>query len=526
LANPSRPPPAVAADSRSQRPSEAEREFRTLLDAAVDAIIVIDHRGRIEQFSLAAERVFGYTSDEIVGQNVRTLMPEPYRREHDGYLERYHATQEARIIGIGREVRAQRKDGTEFPCELAVGKVAGVKPPRFVGFIRDVTLRKQSEERLRRSEAELRLSQELANLGNYVVYLDRTEPDYFSPQLHRILGMTAADESRPLAALLGRTTHVADTEKVLAALRGLGEPGSDDSFDIEYRVTLPDGSTRYLHHIAQVVRDTQGNVVKHVGTVHDVTDRRHAEDESRQLQERLTQFSRLSTMGEMAAGLAHEINQPLSAIATYAQACQRFMRSPHRDDADVLESLEQINAQALRAGEVIRRLRNFVKNREVKREPVDCSRLLVDLRTLAETDARLHNVRLRIDAEAGLPTVYADPIQLQQVVLNLVRNAIDAMADMPEGIREVVLSTRRAADGEVEVVVADHGCGLAPEATEHLFNPFFTTKSGGTGLGLAISRSIVRAHGGRLWHTPNEVSGARFHFTLPVSPAPKGSSDE
>ena len=233
-------------------------------------------------------------------------------------------------------------------------------------------------------------------------------------------------------------------------------------------------------------------------------------------------------MGEMAAGLAHEINQPLTAIATYAQACQRFMRSPDRDDADVLEALEQINAQALRAGEVIRRLRNFVKNREVKREPVDCNRLLDDLRTLAETDARLHNVRLRIDAEPSLPTVYADPIQLQQVVLNLVRNAIDAMSDAPETRREVLLSTRQLPDGEIEIIVADHGSGLAPEAAEHLFNPFFTTKSGGTGLGLAISRSIVRAHGGRLWHTPNEGTGARFHFTLPASPAlaSKGSSAE
>jgi C4-dicarboxylate-specific signal transduction histidine kinase len=224
----------------------------------------------------------------------------------------------------------------------------------------------------------------------------------------------------------------------------------------------------------------------------------------------------------MAAGLAHEINQPLSAIATYSQACQRLLRQPEPDVQDVISALEQVNAQALRAGEVIRRLRNFVKNREVKRELVDCGRLLDDLRTLAETDARLHNVHLRIDAEEGLPAVHADPIQLQQVVLNLVRNAIDAMAECPEDRREIVLMARRQAEGEIQVTVADQGSGLAPGAEEHLFNPFFTTKASGTGLGLAISHSIIRAHGGRLWHTSNGPVGTCFHFTLPASPATKG----
>ncbi len=515
--------PAPGEDG-PQRSSQADLDLRSLLDAAVDAVVVIDHRGVIEQFSRSAERIFGYRADEVTGRNVNVLMPEPFHSEHDGYLERYHRTREPRIIGVGREVVARRKDGSVFPCELAVGQVAGAVPPRFVGFIHDITLRKQADERLRRSETELRLAQELANLGNYVLHLDHSEPDYYSPQLHRILGITAMDDHVPLTTLLRLWAHPGDREKLDDAFAAL--QSKHGAFDAEYRIVRSDGATRNLHHIAQVTRDAQGRPRKHIGTVHDVTDRRQTEDEARQLQERLTHFSRLSTMGEMAAGLAHEINQPLSAITMYAKACQRFMTSPTRDDADVLESLEQISAQALRAGEVIRRLRQFVKNREVRREPVDCGRLLDDLRTLAETDARLHNVRLRIENADDLPTVYADPIQLQQVVLNLVRNAIDAMADAPETRRDVVLSAQLAAEGEIEIIVADHGSGLAPEAAKHLFNPFFTTKSSGTGLGLAISHSIVRAHGGRLWHTPNEGMGARFHFTLPVSPAPKGETTE
>jgi len=503
----------AARDTRSRQ----GLEYRALLDAAVDAIIVIDHRGVIQEFSQAAQRVFGYTAEEIIGRNVNVLMPEPYHGEHDGYLARYVGSRDPHIIGVGREVRAKRKDGSQFPCDLAVGQVEGVEPPRFIGFIRDIRARKEAEEQLRRSEAELRLAQELANLGNYVMHVGGSAPDYFSPQLYRILGVQPGDTRIVREESLDRWVHAGDRKRVANEFARMDAGKS--ALDIEYQVVLRDGTHKHLHHLAQAVFGPDGRVQKYVGTIHDITDRRRAEDEARVLQERLTHFSRLSTMGEMAAGLAHEINQPLSAIATYAQACQRLIRHPEPDLEDVTAALEQINAQALRAGEVIRRLRNFVKNREVKREPVNCARLLEDLSTLAETDARLHNIRLRLDCQEPLPTVYADPIQLQQVILNLVRNAIDAMADAPEDRREVVLTTREATDGEVEVTVADYGTGLAPEATEHLFNPFFTTKASGTGLGLAISRSIVRAHGGRLWHTPNDGCGVRFHFTLPVSPA-------
>jgi len=490
-------------------------EYRALLDAAVDAIIVIDHLGVIQEFSQAAQRVFGYTPDEIIGRNVRELMPEPYHSEHDGYLQRYVGSRDPHIIGVGREVRAKRKDGSVFPCDLAVGQVSGVEPPRFIGFIRDITARKQADELLRRSETELRLAQELANLGNYVMHVGGSTPDYFSPQLHRILGVQPGDTAVVREEFLGKWVHPADRKRVAAEFERMDAGTS--ALDIEYQVVLRDGTVKHLHHLAQAVFGPDGRLQKYVGTIHDITDRRHAEDEARVLQERLTHFSRLSTMGEMAAGLAHEINQPLSAIATYAQACQRLIRLPEPEIDDVVSALEQINAQALRAGEVIRRLRNFVKNREVKREPVNCARLLEDLRMLAETDARLHNIRLRLDCQEPLPTVYADPIQLQQVILNLVRNAIDAMVDAPEDRREVVLMTREAADGEVEVTVIDHGTGLAPEATEHLFNPFFTTKASGTGLGLAISRSIVRAHGGRRGKPPNDGWGVRFHLPLPCS---------
>lgn len=359
-------------------------ELRALLDAAVDAVIVIDSVGRIETFNRAAERMFGFTAAEVLGKNVSMLMPEPDHSAHDGYLQRYLATGEARIIGIGREVHAQRRDRSVFPASLAVGRVAGTDLPRFVGFI------------------------------------------------------------------------------------------------------------------------------------HDISERVAAERAAVQAQDRLTHVARLSTMGEMAAGLAHEINQPLAAITTYAQACQRLIAEGEAlDAADIRESLAQISQQALRAGEVIRRLRTFVANREVRREPIGCNRLIEDLLALARPDLRAHDVRLILDVQPELPEVMADAVQLQQVLINLFRNAIDATLHNGAAQREITLRAVAAKDG-VEISVHDHGPGVEPGALASLFNPFFTTKANGTGLGLAISRTIVNAHGGKLAHRSEPGGGACFYFTLPA----------
>jgi two-component system sensor kinase FixL len=497
-------------------------EFQALLDAAVDAVFLIDSRGRIELCNAAGLRMFGYEEGELVGVKVNSLMPEPDRSRHDRYMGRYLDTGRERIIGIGREVLAMRKDGSIFSAELAVGRIPQVEPPRFVGFIRDITSRKEAEEALRRSEAQLRTAQELANLGNYVHNFDGAEEDYWSPQLYRILGRDPATAPVTLVEYCESFVHPADRDRVRQAYLDLD--AGNRAFDIEYRIHREDGAQRYLHHITQVVRDEHGRAVRHVGTMHDITDRRRAEDELRQSQERLTHFNRLSTMGEMAAGIAHEINQPLTAIATYAQASTRLVQFDTLPREDLLLALEQIAKQALRAGEVIRRLRSFVKNREVRREPVEVNRLLEDLLLLAETDARHHNVQVRIEAAESNPVVQADPVQIQQVMLNLVRNSIDAMLEVAEDRREILLRVRVDEHRDVEVMVQDRGTGFAPGAETELFTPFYTTKSGGTGLGLAISRSIVRAHGGKLWQADNPGGGARFYFTLPMLPGPQTSS--
>lgn len=508
------------AEPQEERAHRLEREFQAVLDAAVDAVVLFDHEGRIELLNHAGERMFGYNEQEVVGLKVHILLPEPYRSQHEDYLRHYIELGEPRIVGIGRELLAKRRDGSQFYAELAVGRVQGTQPPRFVGFIRDVTVRRNAEEALRRSEAQLTIAQEIANLGNYVVHFDGQSEDYWSPHLYRVVGRRFGEPYVGVYDYLAPLVHPADRARWQQAREDL-QAGAR-AIDIEYRIVHPDGTLRYVHHIAQTTSAADGRVLRQVGTIHDITDRRRAEDEVRQMQDRIAHFGRISTMGEMAAGIAHEVNQPLTAIATYAQACQRLLASGEYSQQEIAAALEHIGAQALRAGEVIRRLRSFVKNREVKRELIEANRLLEDVLTLAQTDARHHGVRMMLEPSPDEPVVQADAVQIQQVILNLIRNSIDAMQDVPEARREIVLRTLIDAEGDVEFMVADRGLGVDAETMAELFNPFYTTKPGGTGLGLSISRSIVRAHGGKLWCSPNPGGGARFFFTLPTIPTPGG----
>jgi two-component system, LuxR family, sensor kinase FixL len=372
------------------------REIEALLDAAVDAVVMIDHRGTISVFNRSAERLFGYSAEEIVGQNVKMLMPPSWRAEHDGYLDRYARTGIPHIIGVGREVEGQRKDGSRFPAFLSVGRVADSDPPRFVGFVRDVTTER--------------------------------------------LALASIQAERDQAVI-----------------------------------------------------------------------RRREEQEARRLQERLTNVSRMATMGEMAAGIAHELNQPLSAIATYARACERFLNSSQPDLPETLSALEEISLEAMRAGDMIRRLRQLVSNQPSAQEPTEINELVRDLSVLMQADARVHRTLIEFELAPTLPRVRADRAQLQQMVLSLVRNAVEALADASTTGRKIVISTARMPDGRVELSVCDNGPGVSADMVDRLFMPFVTTRSSGTGLGLAISQTIAQAHGATLAYRANEPAGACFY---------------
>jgi len=358
-----------------------EAHLASILSTVPDAMVVIDTRGLIQSFSSTAERLFGYSADEVIGRNVKMLMPSPYRENHDGYLGRYLATGERRIIGIGRLVVGERKDGSTFPMELSVGEMESGSRRFFTGFVRDLSERQKTETRLQELQTEL--------------------------------------------------VHV----------------------------------------------------------------------------------SRLTAMGEMASSLAHELNQPLSAIANYMKGSRRLLEESS-DERSVLvrEAMDKAAEQAMRAGQIIRRLRDFVARGETERQMESISKLVEEASALALVGAKELGIRVRFDLDRRFDLVLADKVQIQQVLINLVRNAIDAMSNSER--KELSIITTPAADGMIEIQIVDIGPGISDEVAAHLFQPFFTTKPHGLGVGLSICRTIVEAHGGQIGMRPNPGLGSIFHFTL------------
>lgn len=497
--------------------------LHAVIDTAVDGIVIIDEMGVVQLFNLGCERLFGYSADQVIGQNVKILMPPPYQNEHDGYLSHYRETGERRIIGMGRNVLGRRADGSIFPMYLSVGEIRQEGAERFfVGVIRDTSEQHALESTLR-EQAE-RLRSILETVPDAIIVIDEHGLiESFSPAAERLFGWNAAEVTGKNVSVLMPAPYRDAHDGYLERYRRTGERRIIGIG----RVVVGrrrDGTTFPMELAVGEAKSTGRRAF--TGFIRDLTERQDADRRLQELQSELLHVARLSDMGQMASALAHELNQPLTAVSNWILAARRTLKTQVPDaPAVIADFMDKAIDQAGRAGEIIRRLRSFIERGETERRGEDINKVIEEAAALAMVDAKEIGVRATFDFAPDVPLVWIDKVQVQQVVVNLVRNAIEAMSESPR--RFLSISTASVDDAMVEVTIADSGPGLPPDVAARLFQPFTTTKQLGMGLGLSISRSIIDNMGGRLRADPNPEGGLIFRFTLPtVTENSFGSDDD
>jgi PAS domain S-box-containing protein len=376
----------------------------------------------------------------------------------------------------------------------------------------DVTERKRAEEKLRQSEAYLAEAQKLTHTGSWAWDVAEGRALHLSEEWYRIYGFDP-EEGMLTWEQREERIHPGDRAAQRQAIERAISEKSD--YEVEYRLLLPGGAVRHLHSVGHPVLDASGNLVQFVGSSTDITERRQAEEALRQAQADLARISRITTMGELTASLAHEVNQPIAAAVTDANTCLRWLNRDHPDLEEAREAASRVVKDATRAAEIISRTRLLFKKVNPQWESVDLNEIIREMVALMSGEAARYSVSVRTELAAGLPQVMGDRVQLQQVLMNLIINSIEAMKDV-DGTRELTIQSQRGDDGQVLISVSDTGVGLPPQQADQIFNAFFTTKGHGTGMGLRISRTIVESHGGRLWASDSSPRGASFCFALPI----------
>jgi PAS domain S-box-containing protein len=375
--------------------------------------------------------------------------------------------------------------------------------------------RARAEEKLRRSEGYLAEAQRLSHTGSWASRPAMDEIRYFSEECYRILGFDPQAGVPRYEAFFQRV-HPDDQDKLRTAVETAGRDKAE--FELDYRFVRPGGQIRDIHVLGHPVFRPSGDLVEFVGTVMDVTEQKKADEERerlRQAQAELAHINRVTTMGELTVSLAHEVNQPIAAAITDANTSLRWLAGNPPNLEEAREAAMRVVKDNKRAAEIISRIRLLFKKGATERELVDLSEVIREMIVLLRNEASQHSISIRTDFAADSPRVMADRVQLQQVLMNLIMNSIDAMKRV-EGARELAIRSELTQDEEIQVSVSDTGVGLPQQQADQIFDAFFTTKVNGTGMGLRISRSIVESHGGRLWAAPNSHRGATFCFTLPT----------
>jgi two-component system sensor kinase FixL len=486
----------ISEHKRGERALHAsEGRWRAILDSAVDAMIVIDDRGRIEAFNPAAERLFGHRESEVLGQNVAMLMPAPYRDEHDGYIARYLATGVRRIIGIGREVTGLRRDGTTFPLHLSVGEMSIGGERKFTGILHDLSERVRLEERLRTSEARWRSIVESA-VDGIVVIDTRGRIEAFNPAAERLFGYAEAEVlGRNVNVLMPEPYH-SEHDGYLARYLATGIPRII-GVGREATGRRRDGSTFPLR--LSVGEVSFGGERRFTGILHDLSERVR-------LEEQLREQAAMARLGEMAAVVAHEVRNPLAGVRGAIQVIGGRLPADSRDAAVIKEVVARIDS----LNEMMNDLLLFARPPKPRPAPVDVKSLVAATADILKEDPALNGVR--VDVEGMVPRILADGGLLRVVFLNLLVNGAHAM----EGRGRIRVSLS-SSGGSCLIAFSDHGPGIPPEIREKIFTPFFTTKAKGTGLGLPTAKRFVEAHLGSITIDCPPAGGTTVSVQIPIA---------
>jgi PAS domain S-box-containing protein len=490
--------------------TRSEARKAAILNSALDCIVTMDHAGCITEFNPASERTFGYRREDVMGKPLRDIIIPPSLREaHRLGLARFLTTGQARVLGQRLELTAMRADGSEFPVELGIVRIPLDGPPSFTGYLRDITEQKQSEEKLRRSRAFLVEAQHLSSTGSFS-WRVATDKITWSDQLYHIFEFDQ-NETVTLDRIVSRI-HPEDNPLFNAMIDLARRDGK--GFEYECRLLMGDQSIKYLHTIAHGNRERDGEL-EYIGAIQDVTQRRLSEEALGKVRSELARMVRITSLGALTASIAHEVNQPLSGIITNASTCMRMLAADPPNVDGARETARRTIRDGHRASDVIARLRALFTKRDATIESVDLNIATQEVIALSLAEIRRNRVTLQQELSDDLPSVIGDRVQLQQVILNLLLNASDAMKDVNDRRRRIVIKTERDEDDHVRLTVQDVGIGFDPQSVNRLFEAFYTTKSGGMGIGLSVSRSIIENHGGRLWAVPNDGPGTTFAFSIP-----------
>ncbi|HUL33667.1 MAG TPA: PAS domain S-box protein [Candidatus Eisenbacteria bacterium] len=492
-----------------------------ILDSSLDCIVAIDHQGCITEFNPAAERVLGYRREDVLGKHlVEVIIPPSLRQKHLSGFARHLATGESRVLGQRLEMTALCADGREIPVEIAIARIEQDGPPSFTGYLRDITLRKENEAALFQTHAKLAHSEErwrsVFESSAIGVALTDLNGQFIAtnPVYQKMLGYTEHEFEELRFLDLAVDEDQSMNNVLIAELLS----GKRRQFQIEKQYRRKNGSLVWVRNSVSLVPGSERVPRFLMVLSEDVTRRHTVEAALDKARSDLAHVARISMLSALTASIAHEVNQPLSGIVTNASTCLRMLDANPPNLEGARETARRTIRDGNRASEVITRLRAlFTKKSAISAESFDLNEAAKEVIALSVSELHRNRVILQSELAANLPSISGDRIQIQQVILNLIRNGSDAMNTVEDRPRELLITTARDESGGVRLSVRDSGVGLEPQIEEKLFEPFYTTKSDGMGIGLSVSMSIIENHQGRLWAIPNEGPGATFVFSIPCS---------